>query len=226
VRPTEGRPLVEEFSAADREVFYRVIERRRDVRAFRPDPIPSETLYRILGAAHHAPSVGLMQPWNFIVIQEADTKARIKEIFREENEKAAAHYSGPRANLYRSLKLEGIQEAPVNLCVTADRTRAGPNVLGRNTILDTDLYSTCCAIENLWLAARVEGIGVGWVSILSHDGLRRVLAIPDHIVVVAYLCLGYAQEFFDEPELQRRRWASRVPLGQLVYREHWGQAPT
>lgn len=226
MRPTEGSPLVEEFSAADREVFYRVIERRRDVRAFRPDPIPSETLYRILGAAHHAPSVGLMQPWNFIVIQEADTKARIKEIFLEENEKAAAHYSGPRANLYRSLKLEGIQEAPVNLCVTADRTRAGPNVLGRNTILDTDLYSTCCAIENLWLAARVEGIGVGWVSILSHDRLRRVLAIPDHIVVVAYLCLGYAQEFFDEPELQRRRWASRVPLDQLVYREHWGQAPT
>ena len=123
-------------------MFYRVIERRRDVRAFRPDPIPSETLYRILGAAHHAPSVGLMQPWNFIVIQDADTKTRIKEIFLEENAKAAAHYSGPRANLYRSLKLEGIQEAPVNLCVTSDRTRAGPNVLGRNTIVDTDLYST------------------------------------------------------------------------------------
>jgi 5,6-dimethylbenzimidazole synthase len=217
---------VEEFSAADRDVFYRVIERRRDVRAFRPDPIPSETLYRILGAAHHAPSVGLMQPWNFIVIQDADTKARIKEIFLEENAKAAAHYSGPRANLYRSLKLEGIQEAPVNLCVTSDRTRAGPNVLGRNTIVDTDLYSTCCAIENLWLAARVEGIGVGWVSILRHDELRTLLGIPDHIVVVAYLCLGYAQEFFDEPELQRRRWASRVPLDQLVYRERWGQAPT
>ena len=217
---------MEEFSAADREVFYRVIERRRDVRAFRPDPIPSDTLYRILGAAHHAPSVGLMQPWNFIVIQEADTKARIKDIFLEENEKAAAHYSGPRANLYRSLKLEGIQEAPVNLCVTSDRTRAGPHVLGRNTIVDTDLYSTCCAIENLWLAARVEGIGVGWVSILSHDELRKLLGIPDHIVVVAYLCLGYAQEFFDEPELQRRRWASRVPLDQLVYRERWGQAPT
>ena len=215
---------MEEFSAADREVFYRVIERRRDVRAFRPDPIPSETLYRILGAAHHAPSVGLMQPWNFIVIQEADTKARIKDIFLEENEKAAAHYSGPRANLYRSLKLEGIQEAPVNLCVTSDRTRAGPHVLGRNTIVDTDLYSTCCAIENLWLAARVEGIGVGWVSILSHDELRKLLAIPDHIVVVAYLCLGYAQEFFDEPELQRRRWASRVPLDQLVYRERWGNS--
>jgi 5,6-dimethylbenzimidazole synthase len=115
----------DEFSAGDREVLYRVIKRRRDVRAFRPDPIPSETLYRILSAAHHAPSVGLMQPWNFIVIQDAGTKARIKEIFLRENEKAAAHYSGPRGMLYRSLKLEGIEEAPVNLCVTADRTRAG-----------------------------------------------------------------------------------------------------
>jgi len=205
-------------------VLYRVIERRRDVRAFRPDPIPSETLYRLLSAAHHAPSVGLMQPWNFIVIQDAGTKTRIKEIFLRANEEAAAHYSGPREMLYRSLKLEGIEEAPINLCVTADRTRSGPHVLGRNTIVDTDLYSTCCAIENLWLAARVEGIGVGWVSILSIDEVRTVLSIPEHVVVVAYLCLGYAQEFFDEPELQRRRWASRVPLDQLVYRERWGQS--
>ena len=216
-------PHDEEFSPADRDVFYRVIERRRDVRAFRPDKVSPEILYRILGAAHHAPSVGLMQPWNFIVIEDAGTKARIKQIFVQENEKAAANYSGPRAELYRSLKVEGIEEAPINLCVTADRTRSGPHVLGRNTIVDTDLYSTCCAIENLWLAARVEGIGVGWVSILSPEALREVLSIPEHIVVVAYLCLGYAQEFFDEPELQRRHWASRIPLDQLVYRDRWGQ---
>ena len=216
--------MEDEFSAGDREVLYRVIERRRDVRAFRSDPIPFATLYRMLDAAHHAPSVGLMQPWNFIVIQDASTKARIKELFLRENEKAAAHYSGPRGMLYRSLRLEGIEEAPVNLCVTADRTRSGPHVLGRNTIVDTDIYSTCCAIENLWLAARVEGIGVGWVSILSIDGLRKVLAIPEHVVVVGYLCLGYAQEFLDEPELQRRSWASRVPLDQVVYRERWGQS--
>jgi 5,6-dimethylbenzimidazole synthase len=162
----------EEFSAADREVLYRVIERRRDVRAFRPDSIPSETLYRILGAAHHAPSVGLMQPWNFIVIQDTGTTARIKEILRRENERAAAHYSGPRGMLYRSL------------------------------------------------------IGGGWVSILGADEVRKVLSIPAHVVVVAYLCLGYAQEFFDEPELLRRKWASRVPLDQLVYRERWGQRVT
>jgi 5,6-dimethylbenzimidazole synthase len=160
-----------------------------------------------------------------VLIPDAGTKARIKEIFLRENEKAAAHYSGPRGMLYRSLKLEGIEEAPVNLCVTADRTRSGPHVLGRNTIVDTDLYSTCCAIENLWLAARVEGIGVGWVSILSTDEFRKVLSIPEHIVMVAYLCLGYAQEFFDEPELQRRRWANRIPLSQLVYRERGIRLP-
>ena len=213
--------MEDEFSAADREVLYRVIERRRDVRAFRPDSIPSETLYRILSAAHHAPSVGLMQPWNFIVIQDTGTKARIKEIFLRENEKAAAHYSGPRGMLYRSLKLEGIEDAPVNVCVTCDRTRGGPHVLGRNTIIDTDLFSTCCAIQNLWLAARVEGIGVGWVSILDNDELRAILGIPKPVVPVAYLCIGYAQEFLDEPELQRRGWANRLPLSSVIYHERW-----
>jgi len=215
-----------EFSLAERAALYRVIESRRDVRAFRPDPIPEEALRRILGAAHHAPSVGLMQPWNFVVIRSAATKAEVKTLFLRENARAAANYAGPRAALYRSLKLEGIEEAPLNLCVTCDRTRAGPHVLGRNTILDTDLYSTCCAIQNLWLAARAEGIGVGWVSILDSDDLRRILAIPAHIVPVAYLCLGYAREFFDDPELERRGWASRLPLDSLVYGERWGQPAT
>ncbi len=215
-----------EFSHAERAALYRVIESRRDVRAFRPDPVPEEALRRILGAAHHAPSVGLMQPWNFVVIRSAATKAEVKTLFLRENARAAANYAGPRAALYRSLKLEGIEEAPLNLCVTCDRTRAGPHVLGRNTILDTDLYSTCCAIQNLWLAARAEGIGVGWVSILDSDDLRRILAIPTHIVPVAYLCLGYAREFFDDPELERRGWASRLPLDSLVYGERWGQPAT
>ncbi len=215
-----------EFSLAERAALYRVIESRRDVRAFRPDPVPEEALRRILGAAHHAPSVGLMQPWNFVVIRSAATKAEVKTLFLRENARAAANYTGPRAALYRSLKLEGIEEAPLNLCVTCDRTRAGPHVLGRNTILDTDLYSTCCAIQNLWLAARAEGIGVGWVSILDSDDLRRILAIPAHIVPVAYLCLGYAREFFDDPELERRGWASRLPLDSLVYGERWGQPAT
>jgi len=209
------------FSPAERTVVYRVVERRRDIRAFKADPIPDDVLRRILTAAHHAPSVGFMQPWDFIVIRDRETRARIKESFLRENQKAARNYSGTRATLYASLKLEGIDEAPINLCITCDRARGGPHVLGRNTILDTDLYSTCCAIQNLWLAARVEGIGVGWVSILAENDLRAVLGIPLHVLPVAYLCVGYAKEFLDEPELQQRGWADRLPLENVIHQERW-----
>jgi len=203
--------------------LYRLIDGRRDVRAFRQDAIPDDTLLRILRAAHHAPSVGLMQPWNFIVIRDPATKRQVAASFAEENARAAEHYRGERAELYRSLKLQGINEAPINICVTCHRTRGGPHVLGRNTIVDTDIYSTCCAVENLWLAARAEGIGVGWVSILTIDALRRILEIPDAVLPVAYLCVGYPQEFFDEPELQRRGWAERLPLEDVIFKERWGQ---
>jgi len=214
--------MTQEFSRDEREAVYRAIEERRDVRAFRTDPIPDATLQRILDAAHHAPSVGFMQPWNFIVVHDPATKARVQTVFARENERAAAQFDGARAELYRTLKLEGIMEAPVNLCVTCDRTRSGPHVLGRNTIIDTDVYSTCCAIQNLWLAARVEGVGVGWVSILRNEDLREILGIPEHVIPVAYLCIGYPKEFLDEPELQRRGWAERLPLDALLYRERWG----
>jgi 5,6-dimethylbenzimidazole synthase len=211
----------DDFSDTDREALYRVIGSRRDVRAFRRDPVPADVLERILLAAHQAPSVGFMQPWNFLVIRDPATRARIKRIFLRENERAAANYAGDRADLYRSLKLEGLEDAPVNVCVTCDRTRGGPHVLGRNTIIDTDLYSTCCAVQNLWLAARVEGVGVGWVSILDNDALRGVLGIPAHVVPVAYLCVGYPREFLDTPELERRGWATRLPLGEVVHEERW-----
>jgi 5,6-dimethylbenzimidazole synthase len=203
--------------------LYRLIDSRRDVRAFRGDAIPDDTLLRILRAAHHAPSVGFMQPWSFIVIRDPATKQQVAASFAEENARAAQHYRGERAQLYGSLKLEGIQEAPVNICVTCDRTRGGPHVLGRNTITDTDIYSTCCAVENLWLAARAEGIGVGWVSILTIEALRRILGIPESTLPVAYLCVGYPREFFDEPELQRRGWAARLPLEDVIFNERWGQ---
>jgi 5,6-dimethylbenzimidazole synthase len=219
----------DDFSDADREALYRVIDSRRDVRAFRRDPVPDDVLTRILEAAHHAPSVGFMQPWNFIVVRDPATRARIKHIFVRENERAAANYAGARAALYRSLKLEGLEDAPINLCVTCDRTRGGPHVLGRNTIIDTDLYSTCCAVENLWLAARAEGVGVGWVSILDNDALRSVLGIPSHVVPVAYLCIGYPRNFLATPELERRGWATRLPLADVVYHERWegqGALPT
>jgi 5,6-dimethylbenzimidazole synthase len=211
-----------DFSAGEREAIHRLIASRRDVRRFRPDPVADDVLVRLLTAAHHAPSVGLMQPWNFILVRDALLRRRIKTVFLEENERAARAYSGERAALYDSLKLEGIQEAPLNICVTCDRTRAGPDVLGRHTIIDTDLYSTCCAVQNLWLAARAEGVGVGWVSIIRNDAVRAILAIPEHIVPVAYLCVGYPEEFLPEPELQRRGWAQRLALEDVIYRDQWG----
>jgi 5,6-dimethylbenzimidazole synthase len=217
--------MVDVFSPAERAALYRVIESRRDVRAFRTDPIATDTLARILGAAHHAPSVGLMQPWNFIVIRDAATKARVKALFEVQNELAVANYAGARADLYRSLKLEGIEEAPINLCVTCDRTRSSPHVLGRNTVTDTDLYSTCCAIQNLWLAARVEGVGVGWVSILDYSDLRPIFGIPETVLPVAYLCVGYPRVFLGEPELQRRGWATQLPMNQIIFEERWGNPP-
>jgi 5,6-dimethylbenzimidazole synthase len=216
--------MPEACSPFEQAALYRLSESRRDVRAFTRDPLPEDVLRRILSAAHHAPSVGLMQPWNFVLIQDPAMKAQVRAIFRRENEKAAGNYTGDRGALYRSLKLEGIEEAPINLCVTCDRTRGGPHVLGRHTIADTDLYSTCCAIQNLWLAARVEGVGVGWVSILNTEDLRPILGIPPHVLPVAYLCVGYPREFLDEPELQRRGWARRLPLETVIYRERWGVA--
>jgi 5,6-dimethylbenzimidazole synthase len=202
---------------------YRVIFERRDVRkGFLPDAIPQETLNRILLAAHHAGSVGYMQPWDFLVVQQDETKRAVKKLFVQANDAAALQYEGERADLYRRLKLEGIQEAPINICVTCTRERGGPAVLGRATVPETDLYSTCCAIQNLWLAARAEGIGVGWVSILDYEALKDVLGIPRPVWIIAYLCMGYVKAFANQPDLEKSGWRQRVPLDQLVHYENWG----
>ncbi len=211
------------FSNAEREAVYRAIFERRDVRRnFLSSPIPDDVLARLLAAAHHAGSVGFMQPWDFVVVRKVATKRKVKELFHQANAKAASRYKAAKADLYRSLKLEGIEEAPVNLCVTCSRQRAGRHVLGRSTVRDTDLYSTCCAIQNLWLAARAEGIGVGWVSILDHAALKRVLEIPKSIVILAYLCLGYVSDFPTLPDLESAGWRERLPVDQLIHYESWG----
>ncbi|WP_447980200.1 5,6-dimethylbenzimidazole synthase [Candidatus Nitrospira bockiana] len=213
------------FSQQEREAVYRAIFGRRDVRRnFLARSIPEDVLLRVLTAAHHAGSVGFMQPWDFLVIRAAETKQAVKALFQQANAEAARVHRGSRAALYRRLKLEGIEEAPVNLCVTCDRRRGGPHVLGRATVRDTDLYSTCCAIQNLWLAARAEGIGVGWVSILDHRALKRVLGIPRSCRVVGYLCLGYVTEFESQPDLEREGWRRRLPLERLVHYERWGRS--
>ena len=213
-----------QFSDVERDAVYRAIFERRDVRRnFLPAPIPDSVLTRVLTAAHHAGSVGFMQPWDFVVIRDPAVKSVVKDLFHTANAEAAMKYRGERAALYRSLKLEGIEEAPINIGVTCSRQRGGPHVLGRSTVRDTDLYSTCCAIQNLWLAARAEGIGVGWVSILDHGALKLVLGIPKPVKVLAYLCLGYVSEFATQPDLETAGWRARIPVDELIHYESWGK---
>lgn len=211
------------FPDEQRRGVYRAIHERRDVRSqFLPDAIPPDVLARLLDAAHHAPSVGFMQPWDFIVIDSLHVRGQVKALYEAENARAAQRYADERADLYRRLKLEGIVDSPVNVCITCDRGRGGPDVLGRSTMLDADLFSTCLAVQNLWLAARAEGIGVGWVSILDPLALAALLGLPDGVQPVAYLCLGYVSEFLAKPELETVGWRSRLPLADLAHGNRWG----
>lgn len=211
------------FADAERAAVYRAIHERRDVRGqFRPDPVDDDVLMRLLGAAHAAPSVGLSQPWDFVVIRDPATRGAIHDAFAAANAEAAAMFDGDRRALYSDLKLQGILEAPINLCITCDRTRGGEVVLGRTHDRDTDLYSTVCAVQNLWLAARAEGIGVGWVSIFRTGDLRRILRLPDHVVPVAYLCLGHVDALYDGPELEARGWGRARPLSDHIFADRWG----
>jgi 5,6-dimethylbenzimidazole synthase len=212
------------FPEIEKQGLYNAIYQRRDVRGqFLSNPIPDELLQKLLDAAHHAGSVGFMQPWSFIVIRREAVKQKIKQLFEQANQDAKGVFCGERRALYSRLKLEGILESPVNLCVTCDPSRHGPHVLGRHTIRETDVYSTCCAIQNLWLAARAEGIGLGWVSILDPKELRTVLRIPEHIIPVAYLCLGYVSKFPPQPELETAGWLKRMPLEDVIFYERWGK---
>jgi len=206
-----------EFETAERDAVYRAIATRRDVRrGFVDKPMPEELLRRLLSAAHCAPSVGLMQPSRFIVIRDRSVRSAIHAAFLQANEQATATYSGERREQYANLKLEGILEAPQNLCILSDPHSERGHRLGRHTMPETAIYSTVCAIQNLWLAARAEGVGVGWVSILEPARLREILHIPDRIVPVAYLCLGYVESFAKEPELQLSGWETRIPLEEVV----------
>lgn len=211
------------FGEGQREAIYRNILLRRDVRGqFLPDPVPDPVLARILTAAHFAPSVGFMQPWSFVVVRDPEVKGRVHEAFTRANAEAAEMFEGERRRLYQGLKLEGILDSPVNLCITCDPERAGPVVIGRTHDPAMDLYSVACAVENLWLAARSEGLGVGWVSILHPSELRGILGLPERIIPVAYLCIGRVSEFKERPELESAGWRERLPLADLVHFDAWG----
>ena len=214
----------EKFSDEEKNGLYKAIYSRRDVRShFTSDPIEDEVLTRILNAAHHAPSVGFSQPWNFILIKDHETRNKIKESFEIERKRSSKLVDEPKRSKYLSFKLEGILDSPVNVCVTYDPSRFGPFVIGRSSIPDTGLYSVCCAIQNLWLAARTEGIGLGWVSILSNEILKKQLQLPEHILPVAYLCLGHVNEFAKKPDLETAGWLDRLELKDVVFYEKWEQ---
>ena len=212
------------FVHCEKEGLYKAIYARRDVRSnFIDREIPDYILAQILKAAHHAPSVGYSQPWDFILIKDYANRLLVKNSFINEREKSISLLKGDkeRQKLYLRLKLEGIVESAINICVTYDPTKFGPFVLGRTSVPETGVYSVCCAIQNLWLAARVEGIGVGWVSILSTADLKKILSIPDHVLPVAYLCLGYVNEFSAKPDLENVGWLERMALKDVIHYEKW-----
>ncbi|HTV73657.1 MAG TPA: 5,6-dimethylbenzimidazole synthase [Candidatus Acidoferrales bacterium] len=212
------------FSDDEVRGVYRAIYERRDVRSsFLADPLPDDVLERLLDAAHHAPSVGFMQPSRFIVIKDLAIRTAVHHNFERANLAAAQRYEGSRATQYRNLKLAGILEAPVNVCVVCESETSRGAGLGRQTIPETALYSTVCAVENLWLAARAEGIGVGWVSILDPQALRATLGIPESATAVAYLCLGYVSSFASDPDLERYGWEERASLEEVIFTDRFGQ---
>jgi len=214
----------DDFTTAEKEGFYKAVYSRRDVRShFTAEPISNNTITKILHAAHHAPSVGFSQPWNFVLIKDNETKKIIKESFETERKRAAELVKGSKRSEYLSFKLEGIMESPVNICVTYDPTKFGPFVIGRTSIPEAGIYSVCCAIQNLWLAARTEGLGLGWVSILSNSILKDQLDLPEHVVPVAYLCLGHVTNFESKPDLERAGWLPRLDLKDVVYYEKWNK---
>jgi 5,6-dimethylbenzimidazole synthase len=222
IKPTNF--MNEEFSEVEKAGFYKAIYSRRDVRShFTSDPIDDKVLTKILNAAHHAPSVGFSQPWNFILIKDSKTKKKIKESFEIEHKYASEKLTDTKKSEYLSLKLEGILESPVNICITYDPTKFGPFVIGRTSIPETGIYSVCCAVQNMWLSARAEGIGLGWVSIISNKILKTELDLPEHIIPIAYVCLGHVTKFETKPDLERAKWLPRLNLDEVVFYEKWEQ---
>jgi nicotinate-nucleotide--dimethylbenzimidazole phosphoribosyltransferase len=207
-----------------REAVYRVIAERRDVRqGFLPDPVPADMLRRVLAAAHQAPSVGFSQPWDFIVITDRARREQIAALARRHRDEFAADLPSARARAFDRLKIESILDTPVNIVVTCDRTRGGRHTLGRHVQPQTADFSSVLAVANLWLAARAEGLGVGWVSFFDERELAAQLGLPAHLEVIAYLCLGYVTGFAPEPELATAGWARRRPVSWAVHAEEFGR---
>ncbi|WP_426450121.1 5,6-dimethylbenzimidazole synthase [Paenibacillus sp. S-38] len=215
------------FSEEEKNAVYKAIYTRRDVRTFRPDPIADDVVVRLLEAAHHAPSVGFMQPWNFVLVTTGELKAKLAWAADKERRALAIHYENDpsRQDHFLGLKIEGLKQAPLTICITCDPTRGGSHVLGRNSIPETDMMSVACAIQNLWLASCAEGLAMGWVSFYKRNDVRDILEIPPHIDPVALLSLGYTDQYPSAPILETSGWAKRRSLEGLVFQEKWGVRP-
>jgi nicotinate-nucleotide--dimethylbenzimidazole phosphoribosyltransferase len=217
-RPQPGEPMPQ----PDIDAFYRLAAARRDMRnGFRPDPVSDEVLTRVLAAAHQAPSVGLSQPWDFLIVRDREVRERVGALARRQREKFAASLPGARAVRFGDLKIEAILDTPLNIVVTCDPTRGGRHVLGRHAQPQVAAYSSVCAVQNLWLAARAEGLGVGWVSFFDERELSATLGLPGYLDIVAYLCVGHVDEFPPAPELAITGWARQRPLAWAVHDGRW-----
>lgn len=207
--------------------LYETIHHRRDVRAqFDGRPVPAGVLERVLTAAHAAPSVGLTQPWDFILVDDPPLKQGFWRHVRHERDRFAATLGPERAEQFAAIKIDGVLESSLSIVVTYDHRRGAPDVLGRHAIADTGLYSACLAIENLWLAATAEGLGVGWVSFYREVFVRRLLGLPERLRPIAWLCVGTVTHVETVPDLERSGWARRRPLSAAVHRNRWsGDGP-
>jgi len=202
--------------------IYDVIHRRRDVRAqFTGAPVAQETLRRVLAAAHAAPSVGLSQPWDFVIVRDKAVRAAFHAHVQQERAVFAATLQGEAADRFAGIKVDGVLESSLSIVVTYDPQRGAPAVLGRHAIADAGLYSVCLAFQNLWLASTAENLGVGWVSFYREAHLRDLLGIPEHIRPVAWLCLGPVSHLAATPDLERHGWRTRQPMDAVLHHDRW-----
>lgn len=210
------------FSAAERSAVYRAIFERRDMRHFAGGTVAPDVMRRLLTAAHHAPSVGFMQPWRFVRVVSSTLRTQLHELVEQER-RVTAQALGEREEAFMRLKVEGLREA-AELWVVALADGREKHIFGRRTLPQMDLASAACAIQNLWLAARAEGLGVGWVSLFDPIAVADLLRMPAGAEPIALLCIGPVHAFYEEPMLQKERWAKRCALDDLLFEDTWGQA--